>query len=231
MVNGIVMAGQQPYEWTEAIRRSDIPALQHLISPDVDVNASTKRGKTALMLAAGKGEIPLIDRLIALGADVNRRNHGGGTALMYAAQYGKMQAAKRLIAEGAKVNLQGMKGWSAIMIAVLKGQEPMVELLLAHGADPNVRDMLGWTPLMRAAHRGGAGLVRRLLDSPDVDVNAQNQFGTTALHIAAATGSLRNAKLLVEHGATLELEDSVGNTALTLAEQNKHKAVADLLNR
>ncbi len=117
------------------------------------------------------------------------------------------------------------------MIAVLKGQEPMVELLLAHGADPNVRDMLGWTPLMRAAHRGGAGLVRRLLDSPDVDVNAQNQFGTTALHIAAATGSLRNAKLLVEHGATLELEDSVGNTALTLAEQNKHKAVADLLNR
>lgn len=125
MVNGMVMAGPQKNEWTEAIRKSDIQSLQRLISADVDVNAGTYSGKTALMLAAGKGEIALINRLIALGAGVNRRNQGGGTALMYTAQYGQTQAAKILIAKGAEVNLQGAKGWSAIMIAVLKAREPM----------------------------------------------------------------------------------------------------------
>jgi len=52
---------------------------------------------------------------------------------------------------------------------------------------------------------------------PDVDVNALNPEGETALHIAVRKGNLALIKVLVEHGADTEILNSAGKTVWELA--------------
>lgn len=216
-------------EWRQAIQSADIPTLERLAPSVSDINAGADRGKTALMVAAAEGAVPFIKHLINLGADVDHRNHANGTALMYTAQYGRMEAARVLITHGAAVNLIGMKGWSALMIAVLKKHIRMVELLLTKGADVDVRDIHGWTPLMRAIEGGDAELIRRLLQVGDINVNAQSNTGTTALHVAAVLDRIEVVRLLLAHAAQTGLKDAEGNTALMLAQQRGYEDIASLL--
>ncbi len=64
-----------------------------------------------------------------------------------------------------------------------------------------------------------------------VDVNAQDQLGTTALMEAARSGETPTVELLLRHGPQLELRDRAGNTALDYAVLFGHQAVgADLVS-
>jgi len=182
------------------------------------------------MVASSKGDVGAIKKLQDLGADVNQRNLSGGTALMYAAQYDKRAAAKALLEHGAQIDIQAAKGWTALMIAVLKGHDIMVELLLKNGADPNLRDTQGFTSLMRAVAEERGAVVVRLLDSKHTDVNAFDDRGITALHLAAANGQLEIARLLLAHGADGHLNDRNQNTPRSLAELGGHADLVALID-
>jgi hypothetical protein len=71
---------------------------------------------------------------------------------------------------------------------------------------------------MGVAFKGNAILAARLLAEP-CDVNAVNKAGQTALMIAALFGRSDVAKLLLAHGADTTLRDTMGNTAMSLAQQ------------
>lgn len=215
--------------WRAAIRSSDLSALSTLAGPDRDVDLADRRGRTALMVAASKGDAILLRRLLELGADVDRRNLGGGTALMFAAQYDKAAAAGLLLERGARIDLQAAKGWTALMIAALKGSDDVIDVLLEKGADPNIRDVQGFTPLMRAVAENRDGAVQRLLSSNRVKVNATDERGIGALHLAAAAGRLQITQLLLARGADADQRDGDGNTPSSLAEAGGHAEVLQLL--
>jgi len=219
LTSTLASADQKTERWQEAIRRSDIATLRQLIGPDVDVNAKSLYGKTALMLAAADGDVSLMGRLISFGADVSQVNRAGGNALMYAAQYGHAQAVQHLINNGAKIDHRGAKGWNALMIAVLKGRLPVVDILLAHRANPNLRDVLGWTPLMRATQNDHHMIAQKLIDMPETDINARNHAGQTALHIATIVGAQKTAVLLIQKGADVTIRDNEENAPLDIAKQ------------
>ena len=110
--------------------------------------------------------------------------------------------------------------------AASKGHAEIVRVLLAAGADPAAADGTGARPLHRAA--GGAGsldVLRTLLAAaaaataagakPAID--ARDRWGRTALMAAAAAGRRGAALLLVARGASLEVTDGEGRTALEVA--------------
>ncbi len=229
LIGASAVADQETDHWREAIKDSDVAALSRLAESGIDVNTAARYGKTALMLAAAEGDIALMRRLIALGADVNQVNRSSGNALMYAAQYGQRQAAELLIQGGADINHRAGKGWSALMVAVLKGRTKMVDLLLENRADPNMRDVLGWTPLMRAAGSADLTIVNSLILRSDLDLNARNQHGQNALHIAAITGATDIAAALLNRGIDAKVVDSDGNTPLAIAERKAHAQLVQLL--
>ncbi len=231
LIGGSAVADPQIDHWREAIKNSDVAALRQLAETGIDVNTGARYGKTALMLAAAEGDITLVRRLIALGADVNQVNRSSGNALMYAAQYGQRQAAELLIQHGANINHRAGKGWSALMVAVLKGRTTMVDFLLENRADPNMRDVLGWTPLMRAAGAGNQAIVNSLIVRPDIDLNARNQHGQNALHIAAIAGATDIAAALLNRGVDAKVMDHDGNTPLAIAEHKAHAQLVRLLNQ
>ena len=109
--------------------------------------------------------------------------------------------------------------------AASKGHAEIVRVLLAAGADPAAADGTGARPLHRAA--GGAGsldVLRSLLAAATVAaaggkpaIDARDRWGRTALMAAAAAGRKGAALLLVARGASLEVTDGEGRTALEVA--------------
>ena len=118
----------------------------------------------------------------------------------------------------------------------------MIRLLLSAGAPLTARNSAGATPLLTSASKiTGVTTPRRtppgepdpriegfriLLDSLDVDVDAQDQTGSTALHLIAADryadseGRRAQAvRLLVEAGANKTVRDGQGRMPVELLEE------------
>ena len=122
------------------------------------------------------------------------------------------------------------EGATPLMRAAKNGDTAAIRVLMAHGADASLKQKNGTTALMLASGLGrGTGVfakdyateaellaaVKHLVES-GVDVNAANEAGQTALHIAAQASD-GIVKYLAEHGANLDAKDKQGRTALDVA--------------
>jgi ankyrin repeat protein len=229
---GCAGAATDPDTWAEAIEARDLGTIDALLDdPDADPNQSTADGKSALMLAAQQGDADMVARLIAAGADINATNPNGGTPLMYASLGGNPEVTAQLLAAGARPGEKAKLGWTALAVAAVKGRTDVIRVLLEAGADQQVQDTYGWTPLMRAADSRRLEVVRVLLGSPGVNLDARQEYGQTALHIAAAAGDDAIVNLLVASGADVTARDNRGNTPAAIARLADHAELAEQLDR
>ena len=75
--------------------------------------------------------------------------------------------------------------------------------LLARGFDPNSHEESGQSALTLAVREGAQKVTDTLLKQPQLDVNALNRTGESALMLAAIKGDLPLVRSLVERGATI----------------------------
>lgn len=124
-------------------------------------------------------------------------------------------------------------GATPLMRAAKKGDLAAMRLLLEHGADPRVRTDAQATALMYAAGLGGLGRfdeydhtrgteadmieAMRLCLDHGADVNAIDENGQTALHIAVRERDKRAVAFLAQRGAKLDVQDRSGRTPLDVA--------------
>jgi ankyrin repeat protein len=78
-----------------------------------------------------------------------------------------------------------------------------VNELLARGFDPNTHEESGQSALTLAVREGAAQVAGVLIKHPQLDVNAPNRAGETALMLAALKGDLALARRLAERGAAI----------------------------
>ncbi len=126
-------------------------------------------------------------------------------------------AVETALAKGGSVDPVGSQV-APLMTAVAAGDTEIVALLLARGARLDVRDADGATPLHVAARKGHDAVIAVLaaamatnaitLDAP------AGPRGRTALHDAAAAGSIDGVSALLRAGAAPNKTDSFGQTAL-----------------
>ena len=216
-------------EFRAALERGDMDGAARLVAAGVDVNTHRSDGKTLLILAAKESDVILVRRLIDAGADVNATTGNGGTALMFAAIQGDVETQTALIDAGANVNAVGGFDWTALMVATVKGHVPAVRQLLASGADPDARDIYGWTPLMRAVYEERDQVTQVLLEQPGVNLDAKNDQGATAMHLAALKGNEALVIALLDAGANPRIQDRKGRTPAAMAVAAGHEELAALL--
>jgi ankyrin repeat protein len=115
-------------------------------------------------------------------------------------------------------------------VATLLSLEPMVSRLLS-GVPLNVNacDRNQRTALHLAAEVQSLGIVKLLLKEAKINVNATDDDKYTPLHIAVKQGSLEITKTLLEHGAEVDREDYMSNSALHLAVTVQSMNIVELL--
>lgn len=200
--------------------------------------AQAQAGGTALIEAAARGDLAAIERALATGAPLEGRDSTGRTALLAATQGGHTAVARRLIELGADVNAQDQIQDSAFLLAGARGHTEIV--LAAHAkADPKVLNRYGGTALIPACHYGHVETVRALLEwkGPNrVPIDHVNRLGWTGLLEAVILGDggprhTEIVRLLIAHGANVNLADREGVTPLAHARQRRQDAIVALLQR
>ncbi|KAJ0470819.1 putative major sperm protein (MSP) [Helianthus annuus] len=162
-------------------------------------------GRTPLYLAASKGYERCVKVLAGAGANVDARRNDGCTALYRAAMKGNRRMVKVLIDLGADPSIVADdRHRSAIDVARDEGYNEIVETL-ERGED-----------VLNAARRGDIVHLESLLER-DASVDFRDQYGLTAIHMAAIKGYKDVVMLLVEFGSDLECTDADGRTPLHMA--------------
>jgi ankyrin repeat protein len=98
--------------------------------------------------------------------------------------------------------------------------------LLERGFDPNTRDPKGQPGLTMAIQQQSPKAEKALLDRPEIDVNALNEAGESALMMAALKGNLPTLQRLLERGARV---NQPGWSALHYAAAGPDSKIVELL--
>lgn len=183
----------------------------------------------------------IVQLLLARGADPNARGQYGQTALMHANTPAKVNL---LIANRAELDAKDEQGKTALMEAAGRGDAGVVMALLDKGADVNAVDQTGNNALLRSLQADNSGhmdverlvkrrseVARMILQAKDVNLNAQNLDGETALMRAVRLENIEMVKLLLSKGADVNRSDVFGDTALTLAYDKGNSEIERLLPR
>ncbi len=201
---------------------------------------SAAAGYAALHIAVLTRNLDLVKALLAHGANPN-------------AQLTKGTPVRRF--EEDLVLPQSLAGATPFLVAAKLAEVDIMRVLATAKADPLAPTKNGLTPLMAAVSPDRRSLALRSLHAGQAvnqaleavrlvlqlgaDVNAANDEGDTALHIAAAKGANAIVQLLVENGARLDVKNKLGQTPLSLTEisllresaRPRLRSTADLLRK
>ncbi|MEM8564606.1 MAG: ankyrin repeat domain-containing protein, partial [Pseudomonadota bacterium] len=222
LANGATLEDRNSNERTPiflAARTGATEALALLIARGAEVDAIDIAGGTPLHGAILESREQAITMLLDAGADVNIRSKKGSDALSLAATVGDPDIVALLTGapgagEGASAG--GSKGDSmALFNAVQQDNVTVVKQLLSAGADPTVVNEWGFT-LWHAATSEGVG---KLLAPLEIDLNALDIGGSTALAIQTFNKNAEVALLLIEQGADVNITNHFG-TPLHIAISN-----------
>jgi ankyrin repeat protein len=175
-------------------------------------------GLTVLLYAARSGCTRCVRSLLAAGADIDKPTPEGMTPLMIAIDNQAYDTARLLLDEGANPHVWDWYGRTALYVAVdmssFRGRQPhptassetsatdLARLLLEAGVNPNPQ-----LNMHRPSRGGNNGrFADELLNT-----------GTTPLLRAAIGADVEAARLLLEHGALVDLPSVHGITPLMAA--------------
>jgi len=189
----------------------------------------------ALVRAAEAGDMAALRQLLDAGVEVDTRDARHRTALLAATHADRIEVARLLIERGADVNAKDEMQDSPFLYAGAQGRLEILRMTLAAGADLKSTNRYGGTALIPAAHHGHVETVRELLKTR-IDVDHVNRLGWTALLEAIILGDGGAAhteivRLLVAHGARLQLADAQGVTPLAHAERRGQRTIVEILRR
>ena len=217
-----------------ACRRGNDAIIPLLIAvgDDTQLQASDKRGQTALMHAAASGHVNAAEILVVDGSDLLDRREDGMTALMLAAQAGVRELVPVLTSETFESHenrtrhpeaqvLGPRSPRSSALSAQRPAQRSAQQVAQQVGQRSGQRSSKDSLP-MKAARPAGPteGEARdvglRRIHRAEV-LNAQDAEGRTALMHAAQCLHAPTIRVLLDAGADRNLVDAQGRTAQMLA--------------
>lgn len=155
-------------------------------------------------------------------------------AFIEAAKAGDKGAVSKFLAEGVNVHVDDWAGWPALNWAALMLRNDTIEILLESGADIEYLAKGGKNsgrPLMMAAKKYNGLKTVKLLTAQGADVNGTDQYGRTALTMAARYGRTEIVRFLLSRGAHPNAESIMQKwkTPLIAARLRDHEDVISLL--
>jgi ankyrin repeat protein len=218
--------------------------IKHFLEKGVDVNAADEEGNTVFMNAAASNrEIAVLELLAPKVKNINQANAKGVTALAMAVRGNSPEVVTYLIDKGADIKAVDKSGenLASYLIQSSRGgargeggnqgaDEFMAKLKILQdkGLDLKAPQKNGNTLYHLAVAKNDLALVKKL-EPFQIDVNAKNKEGVTALHKAAMV-SKDDAilKYLLSIGAKKDIATSFQETAFDLASENENLSKSNI---
>ncbi|MDQ2979499.1 MAG: ankyrin repeat domain-containing protein [Acidobacteriota bacterium] len=210
-------------ELFEAVKAGRLEEVESLLEKNPALLAArVTGGPSAILLAVYYRHPEVAEAFVRRGAALD---------IFDASALGRTDRMRELLREDPKlVDAWSDDGFFPLGLAAFFGRPDAVRLLLDSGADVRAvaRNPMRVEALHSAAAGHDASIVLALLEA-GADPNARQQVGFTALHEAASEGLDEMARLLVAHGARVDLSTEDGKTAVDLARGKGHGKLADWL--
>ncbi|KAM9319082.1 ankyrin repeat and protein kinase domain-containing protein 1 isoform 2-T2 [Pholidichthys leucotaenia] len=209
------------------VASGDLESVRRVLNLGAEVNCTTARGYTPLIVAVLHRMHAIISLLLERGADVTQGDDDHWTPLHFAAQNGDDRTVRLLMDKGAAGDAREKVGWMPLHLACQNGHEAVVRLLLSRLPQEVVferEETQGRMPLHLASAYGHLNIVKLLL-TQGADPNSTDRFLTMALHLSAEKGYNRVVRQLVKSGANTDRADSKGYTPLHLAALKGHTGI------
>ncbi|MBC7758214.1 MAG: ankyrin repeat domain-containing protein [Phormidesmis sp. FL-bin-119] len=224
-----------------ARREKQSEIIKYFISKGVDINKADNEGNTAFMNAAAVNrDLDAIELLASNVKDINQKNNSGISALALAVRGNSPEVVAALVARGAEVNVVNANGdnLAYYLIQSYSTQNgpafvSKLRMLQDKGLNPATPQKNGNTLYHLAVAKNDLSLLERVA-LLNIDINAKNKEGYTALHKAAMSAKdERIIKYLLEIGAKKDTKTEFDETAYDLAGENesllKNKISIDFL--
>jgi ankyrin repeat protein len=175
--------------------RESRDGVRLLLEAGGNPNAVNSEGDTALHWAVRRGRsAEIVAMLLDAGADIDAARNDGRTAYALAMVSGQTAVAALLAARGADTRLSAIDAF----VAGRGGEVPRESVLSPENA----------RLLTHLAESGNLAGVEALLKA-GVPADARGDGGITALHYACWRGNAAMIRLLLAHGARLDLADNL----------------------
>lgn len=215
--------------------------INYFIAKQISVNQPDKDGTTPFMMAASYNkELEVLNIVLNNVKDINVKNKKGVAALAFAVKNNSPEVIALLVDKGADVATTDANGdnlaYYLLQSNEVENKEVFEKKLLPlklKGFDINKPQANGNTLYHLAAAKNSVALMQSL-ERFQIDVNAKNTEGITALHKAALVATDDTIlKYLISIGAQKSPVTSFKETAFDLASENeyltKNKIALDFL--
>lgn len=210
----------------QAASSGQVEIVGGLLEGGAEVNLATPEGKTALMGAAAAGHVEVAEQLLRRGVIASAPDVEGRTALHYAvgpSAVGSPRVVESLARSSADLEGRTNQGSRPLHLALEHGHEDAARALLSLGADASVRDGAGRTPLSLSIE-SGLDLLDELV-AAGADIDALDDEGRPALHVAVISGDRSMVEKVLELGGSVDARDDGGSSALMVAAETGQSAL------
>ncbi|XP_051506649.1 putative palmitoyltransferase ZDHHC13 [Myxocyprinus asiaticus] len=220
------------WDIVKATQYGALERCKELIEAGYDVRQPDKENVTLLHWAAINNRADIVKYYISKGAIIDQL--GGdlnSTPLHWAIRQGHLSMVIQLMRYGADPSLADGEGYRGLHLAVLFQHMPIAAYLMAKGQEVDYPDINGQTSLMLAAQKIIGPEPTNFLLKCNASVNAVDKVNRNSpLHCAVLAGNVDSANILLEAGASVDLENANGHTPIDLAHQVHSPLLIHMLN-
>ncbi len=210
--------------------------IKYLLAKGVDANKADNQGNIPLMIAAAR-ETAVLELLLPITKNNNLQNNKGESALTMAVKSGTPEAVALLLNQKAAINVQDKDG-NNLAFYLIQSYKPLTnpeaaneskqdpftaktKLLQDKGLNLATPQKDGNTLYHLAIAKNDVALLKKIT-ALNIDVNAKNNDGITALHKAAMISKDDTIlKYLLANGAKKDILTEFDESAYALAKENE----------
>jgi ankyrin repeat protein len=211
-----------------AYRTDDIAILNYFMNKGVNINLQDDGGDSPFMNAASNNKLEIVTYLFNKGIDIHAQDETGKTALTMAINRNEAKVVDFLLKNEADTSILDKKGNSLAYYLINsysdrdKDQfEKKLKLLKAEKISMTATQEDKNTLYHIAVLKGNLDLIKYIADF-NVNINAKNEEGLTALHLAAMKAEDDAIiKYLISKGADLKIKTDFEESVYDLASENE----------
>ncbi|KAL0962486.1 hypothetical protein UPYG_G00340650 [Umbra pygmaea] len=192
-------------------------ALQKaILTQDTERRKKLRFHPRQLYPAAKQGEVQRVLLMLMEGIDPTYQSESQNRrcALHAAAQRGLLEICYLLVQAGAKLDVQDKSMRTPLLEAIVNSHVEVTKYLIQSGACVYHTEEDGYTGLHHASKMGSLETVTLLLETGQVDINAQDSGGWTPIIWAAEHKHVQVIRALLNRGADVTLKDKEMNVCL-----------------